>query len=284
MLLVCPACHTRYVVPDAAIGVDGRQVRCASCKHSWFQDGAPLEPLLLEPAPPAPSIASPLTQTEAQARPASTQVSTPVPERTPAPMPAEPEHKIIAETPVQTGFAAFDSPPQPPPSAMAPPPEPTHFADAASERSQFAHEPPFKPRRNPAKLRTMAAVIFAVVMSLGALALWQFGSPIGRFASAGIEPDLKIVLNPNHELNYKEDGTPYFIASGTIVNPTSEKLSVPDMLVTLKDAGGRPVFSWKMKPKERSIAPGGKIDFSEAQLDVPRAASLISVGWVLKPN
>ncbi|MEQ1549891.1 MJ0042-type zinc finger domain-containing protein, partial [Sphingorhabdus sp.] len=39
MLLVCPECRTRYVVPDSAIGANGRQVRCANCRHSWFQDG-----------------------------------------------------------------------------------------------------------------------------------------------------------------------------------------------------------------------------------------------------
>lgn len=127
----------------------------------------------------------------------------------------------------------------------------------------------------------MAAVAFAVLIAIGSLALWQFGVPTGSFATTAKEPDLKIVLNPNHELNYKPDGTPYFIASGTVVNPTSSEQSIPAMLVTLKDAGGRAVYSWKMKTKSAKIAPGGKVDFSEAQLDVPRAASSISISWVL---
>jgi predicted Zn finger-like uncharacterized protein len=45
MIIACPACATRYVVPDSAIGIEGRTVRCAKCKHSWFQEG----PALAEP-------------------------------------------------------------------------------------------------------------------------------------------------------------------------------------------------------------------------------------------
>ena len=41
MILTCPACDTKYVVKDGAIPPGGRQVRCASCKHSWHQDPGP---------------------------------------------------------------------------------------------------------------------------------------------------------------------------------------------------------------------------------------------------
>ena len=32
------------------------------------------------------------------------------------------------------------------------------------------------------------------------------------------------------------------------------------------------------------VAPGARVDFSEARLDVPRAAKQISVGWVQGDN
>jgi predicted Zn finger-like uncharacterized protein len=267
MLLVCPSCRTRYVVPDTAIGIDGRTVRCANCKHSWFQSGAvaatePAPLIVAPPVAPQPVVSPPET---------SSSVADPIVEAVAAP---------AVQPPVQPSFARFDEEPTPT-FVQAPPLAATAFFDEAPPQSHFAHEPPFKPRRNPAKLWTMAALTFAVLIAGVGGAFWYFGVPTGGFTMPAQEPDLKIVLNQNLELNERADGTPFFIASGSIVNPTSQTQNVPEMLVTLKDAGGRPVYSWKMRAKVRSLAPGSKVDFSEARLDVPLASTQISIGWVL---
>ncbi len=298
MLLVCPSCRTRYVVPDSAVGIDGRQVRCANCKHSWFQAGT------IPPLAPAPSVVAPAEQPENQNVPPSPQPqSAPFPDTQPPVLPVSehvpdtsagslhPPDSIAdeadesADEPAQPVFPRFapERPIQSEPAAVFVDPSltPGQADDNTPAESRFAHAPPFSQRRSPAKIWTLVAIIFAVLVAAAGVAISYFGMPNLGFANVAAEPDLKIVLNQNLELNVREDGTPYFIASGSIVNPTGFKQNVPEMLVTLKDASGRPVYSWKMKANVRTLAPGAKVDFSEARLDVPRAAKQISVGWVL---
>ncbi len=38
MILICPACGKRYLVPSSALGSPGRRVRCAACGETWFQE------------------------------------------------------------------------------------------------------------------------------------------------------------------------------------------------------------------------------------------------------
>lgn len=95
MIIACPACGTRYAVPDAAVGSEGRTVRCAKCKHSWFQEPAALN----VPADPAQGAS----------------VTPPAP-RPPAPRQSQPEAAPVAE--------AVAPSPAPPSPAPAPAPEP----------------------------------------------------------------------------------------------------------------------------------------------------------------
>lgn len=292
MLLVCHSCRTRYAIPDNAVGVDGRQVRCANCKHAWFQKGV-VPPIAPEPAIAASAIAEPSDSAPVIVPP---QAAVPEPPSAdvsafganPLALPDPAPRFMVAETDADDAQPAV--PVFAPERAVAPNPAPVYvdpslatrkWADTEATQSRFAHEPPFNQRRSPAKMCTFAAIIFALTVTIIGTAISYFGMPNIGFSSTTEEPDLTIVLNENLALNQREDGTPYFIASGSIVNPTGVQQNVPDMLVTLKDASGRPVYSWKMRAKASSLAPGAKLDFSEARLDVPLAAKQISVGWVL---
>jgi len=37
MIVICPACSTRFAVDTSAFGPGGRRVRCGSCRHIWLQ-------------------------------------------------------------------------------------------------------------------------------------------------------------------------------------------------------------------------------------------------------
>jgi predicted Zn finger-like uncharacterized protein len=44
MVIVCPSCASEYIIDPTRLGADGRTVRCASCRTTWFVAAEPEQP------------------------------------------------------------------------------------------------------------------------------------------------------------------------------------------------------------------------------------------------
>jgi predicted Zn finger-like uncharacterized protein len=269
MILECSQCRTRYLVPDSAIGAEGRTVRCASCKHSWYQAPAILD-RTTRPAPAAEpvAVAAAAAQPAPQARQQNFSVTV-----GPARKPAEAPAPVAARR-------AVDEP-------RAEPAAPRVYEDpiveAPPEYDPFAPQTRRKPRRNPAKRWTAAAVIAGFSMLLGTGAILYSGAP-GIAASFGLgiggEAETPLLFTDKSvELRPLPNGSEAFVVSGKVNNPTATQQRIPDVRVELLDGDNTVVYSWRITPENRALGPNAALDFTGAKLDVPRNAKSVKLSF-----
>ena len=282
MILTCPACDTKYVVKDGAIPAGGRQVRCASCKHSWHQDPEVTdddgEQSLAEAA-----LIEPRSGPEAEER--AYQEAMIGDERG-----AVTDDLDVAAAPAET---VGDSEP-------AAPPERDDWQDAAvdskvtephsdaaewtggrgeGETSEF--EPFYEPEPVDAPRRRVPWLLVVLLLVAAAAAAGWYLAPESVRARLGLTGDgatpLEVMVT-NSDRQQLASGNELFAVSGRVINPTDQAQPVPQLRAELLDATRkRVVYSWIIDAPAATLGPGDSASFNSAEVDVPQGGSHLRV-------
>jgi predicted Zn finger-like uncharacterized protein len=298
MILTCPNCGTQYVVKDGAIPTEGRQVRCAACKHSWHQDPEASAPDESEAQPVAQEGAdSSITEQE----PPGSRVSEEPPieadeslaEATLIDPRSGPEAEERAyEEAVIEGDAevpAADEAVARPTEAEAPDAEAAGREPVAADwREPPTAEPevdtfsPFLPgdeteqrRRSPA----VTILVLAILVIIVAAAFWFFAPAALKaklgLAAAGTTP-LQIVTT-HMDRQHLQSGNDLLTLTGRVINPSGREQTVPPIQAELKNHSGQVVYSWTIQPPAPSLAAGASASFNSAEVSVPPGGEELTI-------
>ena len=298
MILTCPSCGTQYVVKDGAIPPEGRQVRCAACKHSWHQepesDAGTLE--LNEASEVTQSGAEPVGQAPEESGSA-------VAQEPDADAEAADEDESFAEAALieprsgpeaeerayEEAVIEGDVDPAPPSVAVVEEPvsedwreppeaEPASDVETAPDAfSPFVAEDEEAPRRGSglSKALIALAIIVALAVAFWFLAPADLKAKMG-LASAGASP-LQVSNPPHVERIQLASGNQLLTVSGRVINPTGSEQVIPPLNAKLTNQAGKLVYSWTIAPPARSLGAGESASFNSAEVNVPPGGEYLTI-------
>ena len=201
-------------------------------------------------------------------------VASPPPSPPPSVAPAPPTplapatsrmHDAVPPAPVRSNAAIL--------GPAEPEPEPQDY-DA------FAHEPPFRPRRNRARLWTALAVAAALLMLAATAAIWWYGLPrSGGTLSIGSSSATSLTIEGKGKREQMASGNELLQVTGQITNPTDQVQRVPPIRGKLLDGQRRVVYTWPISPPVAELQPGATVSFNSAEVDVPRGATALNLSF-----
>ena len=300
MILTCPSCGTQYVVKDGAIPPGGRQVRCASCKHSWHQESdedtaaAREESPLIDEAPPEPEFQSELERVEedqdeslAEATLIEPRSGPEIEERAFEEAALEGETDPLPDPIVHHSAATEGATYAGHPMGVA-----KHQEEVAAEESDWREPPEAEPQDDefspfpvasevePRRRRSLLPILLVIVLIVALAAAFWFLAPAAwktqlGLAAAGASP-LELVTT-HMDRQKLESGNELLTVTGRVINPTSKEQDVPPLQAALKSRAGQIVYRWTIAPPARSLAPGASASFNSAEVNVPPGGEELTI-------
>jgi len=285
MLITCPNCSTSYAVESASLGADGRTVRCARCKSTWFASASNNAPEMtavgdgsVEGAEAQESIGvlrpdHRTAHTDDDAEPAQEAADAAQP-MAPAvqsdPMPASVE--TAASDPVAITDAPSVVPSIDPPSSDASP-----AADADEIENFTARRKRLQARRSQARRSSRWTAIILVLFAFNVALIGArsevvrfFPQTASLFSAVGLPVNLRNLKFENMRISKEaQEGLSSLVIEGTIVSVTNRPTEVPRLRFSARDAAGQEVYTWTALPGRSILGPGEKMDFRSRFVSPP---------------
>lgn len=261
VVITCPNCGTRYQVTPDTLGAAGRKVSCAECGKAWLATATP-------PAPPPPPLA-PEDEDQLDAAFAAEQAAL---------IESASDREVEAEAAAEDAAETQGRP------MVSPAVRAQKKAEGRFQRRQRKLESglPVARLRHYARIGSVAGLVGAVagLYLLRVDVVRMVPDLAGLYSAVGLGVNTVGLefADVSTQLG-RRDGVDVLGVGGTIYPVAQRTVSVPPVLVEIRDATGHVLYQWSVTPEPRTLAPGEIVQFSTELASPPTGAQSVHLSF-----
>ncbi len=260
MRIECPSCAAGFEVSPAALGPNGRTVRCAACKNTWFAE-APALVLADGVEEPAPTPALRISEEDRE------------------------QHAALAAHADRAGdpIATVDDAPALSPAEEIPPPPPE------PRRKTVARYTPVASKRKRSFPLGALTAVFAIVVSFGIVSRESFVRAAPElatlYAAVGLPVNLRGLefqsIRTRQEI---QDGITVLAIEGEIGNVANRAVELPRVRLSVLGDKGVEIYSWTALLPKSVLYPHESVPFKSRLASPPAEGKEIMVRFLTRAD